>query len=135
MKNNDQPTPPSATVAPWSKTGGKGLKNRRAPLIIAALLALVTVLGLLIYGTRRKPDALALAAAVQSTASNRALGPVVSEVHAAVPATAVVAEPAPTASSAAPSMLASAKPVERVAPRAIEQVPNGPRYTYFGGRR
>jgi eukaryotic-like serine/threonine-protein kinase len=134
MKDKDQPTPPSATEAPWSKTGGKGGKNRRAPLIIASLLALVTVLGLLIYGTRRKPDAPALAAAASSP-SNTPLGPVVSEVHAPVPAAAVVAELAPTPSSAAASLLASAKPVERVPPRAIEPAPSGPRYTYFGGRR
>src|SRR6187402_1665704 len=38
---NNQPTPPSATEAPWSKTDRKGTGKRRAPLIIASLLGLV----------------------------------------------------------------------------------------------
>ncbi|HKO53292.1 MAG TPA: serine/threonine-protein kinase [Polyangiaceae bacterium] len=132
---NDPSTPPSATEAPWSKTGPKGGKNRRAPLIIAGLLGLVTVLGSLIYVLRQKPEAVAIAAlpsAVPSSASSTPLAAVVSEVHAAVPAASAVREvtPPPSSSVAAP-LPAPAKP----APRAIEQAPGGPRYTYFGGRR
>jgi serine/threonine protein kinase len=135
---NDQPTPPSATEAPWSSTGRKGGKKRRAPLIIAALVGLVTVLGLLILRTRHEPPAPALAGPpplVPSSAPSAQLGSVVSEVHAAVPA-----QPQPAAVSQAPSSLAAsssatAKPAPAVLPRAIEPAPSGPRYTYFGGRR
>ncbi len=135
---NDQPTPPSATEAPWSKTDRKGKKNRRAPLIIAALLTLVTVLGLLIFVTRNKPETPALAglpSAVQSGAPSPALAAVVSDVHAAVPAASVAADVNPAPSSVASVLPSTAKAVERVPPRAIEQAPGGPRYTYFGGRR
>jgi serine/threonine-protein kinase len=141
---NDQSTPPSATEAPWSKTGPKGAKKRRGPLIIAALLGLLTALGLLIYATR-KPELPALAAlpsAARSSAPNPALGStVVSEVHAALPAPpdvthAADAEPVATRSVAPPSPAAAAeKSAPRVAPRPAEQAPGGPRYTYFGGRR
>jgi len=140
---NDHSTPPSATEAPWSKTGPKGAKKRRAPLIIAALLGLVTVLGLLIHGARRKPELAALAAlpsAAPSGAPNPPLGAVVSEVHAAVPAASdptnvADAEPASSHSVAPPSPAAAEKSAPRVAPRPAEPAPGGPRYTYFGGRR
>jgi hypothetical protein len=97
----------------------------------------------LIVAIRRKPEAPVAAGPVApSSALIAPLTPVVSDVHAAVPA-APSASSAPLAearvkpaSSAAPSALpASAKPGERVAPRAIEQAPGTPRYTYFGGRR
>jgi len=131
-----QPTPPSATEAPWSKTGRKGGSKRRAPLIIAALFGLVGVLAVLIYATRSKPEAPVIAALPSATPS----ASVVSDVHAAVPAAPVVtaevvANVAPAPSSAASAMPATAKPAERVAPRANEAAPGGPRYTYFGGRR
>jgi hypothetical protein len=141
---NDQSSPPSATEAPWSKTGPKGAKKRRGPLIIAALLGLVTVLGLLLLGTRRKPELPALAAlpsAAPSGASNPPLSAVVSEVHAAVPAATdptnvAAAEPAASPSVAPPpSPAAAEKSAPRVAPRPAEPAPGGPRYTYFGGRR
>ena len=135
---NEKSTPPSATEAPWSKTGPKGPKKRRGRLIIAALLGLVTVLGLLIYGTRPKPAAQTLAAlpsAAPSSAPNAPPSSVVSEVHAAVPAAPASADAEPTPSSVAPPSPAAAKPAVRVAPRAGELAPGGPRYTYFGGRR
>jgi len=141
----DQPPLPSATEAPWSQTGRKGVKRRRAPLIIALSLGLVSALGLLVYGARRKPESKALAGLSQpasASAPTRALGSVVSEVHAALPAasaagTSTVAEvnANPTSSGAAAGASASAKPGERVSPRANEQAPGAPRYTYFGGRR
>ena len=135
---SDQPTPPSATEAPWSKTGRKGGRKRRAPLIIAALLGLVTLLGLLLHGALRKPDAPVLAGlppSAPSTAPSVRSEPVVAEVHAAIPAAASEPVASPPASSATPAAPATAKSVERVAPRAIEPAPGGPRYTYFGGRR
>ncbi|HYQ02444.1 MAG TPA: serine/threonine-protein kinase [Polyangiaceae bacterium] len=135
-------TPPNATEAPWSKTGRKGAKRRRAPLLIAALFGVIAVLGVLVM-TRRKPETPALAAVpTPSSAPSTPLAPVVSDVHAAVPAAASaelvkagaeVSNVKPTA-SATPSV-ASAKAADRAAPRAIEPAPGAPRYTYFGGRR
>src|SRR6185369_3398831 len=142
---NDQ-TSPSATESSWSKTGRKGGKRRRAPLIIAALLGLVGALGALFLWTRLNPAApVSAAPATPSSAVVSPLAPVVSDVHAAVPA-ASSADSAPLAveasnvsvpsSSGAPSALrTTARPGERVAPRAVEQPPGTPRYTYFGGRR
>jgi eukaryotic-like serine/threonine-protein kinase len=154
----DQPTPSSATEAPWSNTGRKRAKKRRAPLIVAALFGLLSVLGLLILINRREPEAPALAGlppSVPSAASSAGLGSVVSEVHAAVPAAPAAADVAQapsnvTASSAtapsaaapsavAPSAVASSATVVKPAPpvpaRPAEPAPGGPRYTYFGGRR
>lgn len=146
---NNQPTPPSATEAPWSKTGRKGGRKRRAPLIIAALFGLIAVLGLLIYVTRHKPESSALAVPLANTPS-APISALTSEVHAALPATSVasaasvasvasvapiVADVSPTPSSVAPSAPVTAKPVGRAPPRAIEQAPATPHYTYFGGRR
>jgi eukaryotic-like serine/threonine-protein kinase len=139
---NDQPTPPSATEAPWSSTGRKGGRKRRAPLIIAALGGLVIVLGLLIFTTRREPEVPALAGLPASVPSSTPSTPsVASEVHAAVPAAPVEAVAAveanvnPAPSSVAASSSATAKPTPAAPPRAIEPAPGGPRYTYFGGRR
>jgi serine/threonine-protein kinase len=138
---SDQPTPPSATEAPWSKTGRKGRSKRRTPLIIAGLLGLVTLLGLLLFGIRHKPEAPALAglpAHVPSSSPNTRPEPpvVVAEMHAAAPATPAepVADPAASSALPAPPAPAPAK-AERVPPRAIEAAPVTPRYTYFGGRR
>jgi len=136
---NDQPTPPSATEAPWSKTGRKRGSQRRAPLIVAGLLGLCGVLGLLIYLMRDKPEAPAIAA-LPSAVSSAPLAAVVSDVHAATPAAPLVtaevaANAAPSASSVPSALPAGAKPVERVPRRANEQAPGGPHYTYFGGRR
>jgi len=99
-------------------------------LIIAALLGLITVLGLLTYGARHKPEAPPLAALPSVAPPSPPLADVVSEVHAAVPAEPDVN---PTPSSLTPP--AAAKTVDRAAPRASEQAPGAPRYTYFGGRR
>jgi len=135
---NDQPTPPSATEAPWSKTGRKRGKMRRTPLIIAALAGLLTVLGLLIYGARNRPDTSVLAvvpSAAPSSEPSARLGTVVSDVHAAIPAEPVAPELDAKASGSASSTPAPASAAPRVAPRAVEQAPGGPRYTYFGGRR
>jgi serine/threonine protein kinase len=141
----NDPNSPSATEASWSKTGRKGGNRRRAPLIIAGLLGLLGALGALFLWTRPKPEGSALAApAAPSHAATPPLAPVVSDVHAAVPAAASAdvtphaaeASSAISTSSAAPSALrATTKPNERVAPRAVEQAPGAPRYTYFGGRR
>src|SRR6187549_2213176 len=80
----NDPTSPSATEASWSKTGRKGGKRRRAPLIIAAVLGLVGALGALFLWTRPKPEAPVLAAqATPSSAVTAPLAPVVSDVHAA----------------------------------------------------
>ena len=147
---NDQPTPPGATEAPWSKTGRKGGRMRRAPLMIAALLGLVAVLALLLVLTRRKPEATLLAGLPSVAPSNATLGSaVVADVHAAVPAASVsgssgasgasvASDVTPMPSTVAPSSApATAKPAEQAAPRApaIGQAPAAPRYTYFGGRR
>jgi len=136
---NDQPTPPpSVTEAPWSKTGRKGAKSRRVPVILAGLFGLVAVLALLVYVTRRKPDAPALAglpAAPTSSAPSAPVASVVSDVHAAVPA------PPPIEVTAAPSSAVSALPASSApaapAARAREAGPAraAPHYTYFGGRR
>ena len=138
---NDQPPPPGATEAPWSKTGRKGRGKRRAPLLIAALVGLVAALALVGWITRRKPEASALARPssvapqVAPTPTSAPPSPgMVAAVHAAVPAASIVAAASPTPIGVASSSPATAKPVERVPPRAIEQVP-APRYTYFGGRR
>ena len=140
---NDQRTP-SATEAPWSKTGGKAGKKRRGPLIIAAVLGLLTVLGVSIYATRDKPEAPSLAGLPSSSTQGAAPVAVVSDVHAAVPAASVemsppasaeVANASPSANSALPALAGSAKAGERVPARAVEPAPGGPRYTYFGGRR
>ncbi|HET7541761.1 MAG TPA: serine/threonine-protein kinase [Polyangiaceae bacterium] len=139
---NDQPSPPSATEAPWSKTGRKRSRRRRAPLLIAALFGLIGVLGVLLYATRRKAETPAIAAA-SPVVPSAALGPVVSDVHASMPASSaatteapVVADAMPSAAPAAPAPVAvPAKATERVAPRAIEPAAGGPHYTYFGGRR
>jgi len=135
---SDQPTPPSATEAPWSKTGGRGGRKRRTPLIIAALLGLLTLLGLLLYGTRPKPGAPALAGlppSVPSSAPSARLESMVADVHAAVPAAPSAPALNPPASEGTPAASASTRAPDRVAPRAIEPAPGGPRYTYFGGRR
>jgi len=145
---NDQPTAPSATEAPWSKTGRNAGKRRRTPLIIASLLGLFAVIGaLLLFVTRHKsPEAPALAAlpaGSPSGAPSAVLAPVVADVHAATPAASASAAAQPAASASSVSSTTGsvtaasstiAKP-ERVAPRAIEQAPGAPRYTYFGGRR
>jgi len=141
----NDPTSPSATEASWSKTGRKGGKRRRTPLIVAALLGLVGVLGALFLWKRPKAEAPVLAAAATpSSAVTTPLTPVVSDVHAAVPAassagsTPLAVEASnvtPTSSSAPSALRATARPGERVAPRAVEPAPGTPRYTYFGGRR
>jgi len=135
---SDQSTPPSATEAPWSKTGRKGAKKRRTPLIVAALVGLVTVLGLLILRARHDVPAPALAGLPPSAPSSVPSAPpgsVMPDMHAAVPAAPVEAAVAQAPSSLAASSSAVAKPVPRAPARAIEPAPSGPRYTYFGGRR
>lgn len=139
---NEKPSSPSATEAPWSKTGRKGGKSRRAPLVAVALLGLCGVLGSLIYVSQRKAEAPALAAAPLPMPSSAASTPLVplADVHAAVPAASASAvaempEARPSASAAASAVPASAKVGERAVPRAAEQPPAAPRYTYFGGRR
>lgn len=139
---NDQPTPPpSVTEAPWSKTGHKGAKNRRLPLIVAALLGLVAALALLLYATGRKAEAPALAG-VAPTASGAApsapLASVVSDVHAAAPAEPSVEPSAAPSLAVAVSSLPtppSAPVPERARPRENGPAPSAPQYTYFGGRR
>jgi len=140
---NEQPTAPSATEAPWSKTGRKSSRRRRAPLLVAAALGLLGVFGVLLYATRHKPEAPALAA-VPSAEPSAAPGSVVSDVHAALPAPSASAElAAELAANPTPSVVpAAATPVstppkasERVAPRASEPAAGAPHYTYFGGRR
>jgi eukaryotic-like serine/threonine-protein kinase len=142
---NDQ-TSPSATEASWSKTGRKGGQKRRAPLIIAALLGLFAAGAAVILLARGKPESPVVAGpTTPSSAIITPLAPVVSDVHAAVPAapsaSTATAEAsnvnaAPSASSAAPAVSSpAAKSGERGAPRANEQAPGTPRYTYFGGRR
>jgi eukaryotic-like serine/threonine-protein kinase len=150
---SDQSTPPSATEAPWSNTGRKRGQKRRAPLIIAALVGLVTVLGLLLLVIRREPEEPALVGlppSAPSTMPSARLGSVVSDVHAAVPAARVEADVTqapssvtasspvalpPVASSSAASSPAAAKAAPRAPVRGSEPAPSSPRYTYFGGRR
>jgi eukaryotic-like serine/threonine-protein kinase len=143
---NDQ-TSPSATEAPWSKTGRKSGQKRRAPLIIAALLGLFAAGAALILLMRGKPEAPVAAGPTTPTSALIApLAPVVSDVHAAVPAAPSAsaastaeassnANPAPSSSTAPAASSVTTKAAERAAPRVNEQAPGTPRYTYFGGRR
>jgi len=145
---NEKPSAPSATEAPWSKTGRNAGKRRRAPLIIAALLGVVGALFVLLLLVNRQksaeaPTLAALPTASPSSALSAELAPVVADVHAATPAASGSSAAQPSASAASVSSStssvtsassATAKP-ERVAPRANEQAPAAPHYTYFGGRR
>jgi serine/threonine protein kinase len=137
----EQPTPPNATEAPWSKTGGKDGKHRRGKLVVAALLALVTGLGVLALATRRKPERPPLATATQRSASEPPLSRVVSEVNAAIPAAPIPAEPTPSSVApalpvnVAPALPINVKPAGNAPARAVDPAPSGGRYTYFGGRR
>jgi eukaryotic-like serine/threonine-protein kinase len=132
----DQQSPPSATEAPWSKTGRKGGHKRRVSVIVASVLGVV--LGLLsIFALRSKstqPQLASSSAPSAASAPSAGLETVSSDAHAARQVETATGDATPSAIDAVPAPSASAAP--RPPARAIAQSsPGADHYTYFGGRR
>ncbi len=128
----DQQSPPSATEAPWSKTGRKGGRTRRVPLVVASLLGVT--LGLFsIFAMRSQstPSQLARSSTPSArSAPSTGLDAVISEAHAAPAVESATSDATPA--TPAPSASAAQRPPARaIAPSS----PPADRYTYFGGRR
>jgi serine/threonine protein kinase len=140
---NQEPSPPGATEAPWSRTGRKGGKSRRVPIIIASLAFLAIGIGFAFAWSRSDgtgPVAAGSRSTVEGSAPSAELEPLVPaasagprqpEAQAALPtvSSAVNVKPVPSG----PDL-----PAPRVQPPVAEQVaapPSTPRYTDFGGRR
>jgi eukaryotic-like serine/threonine-protein kinase len=131
----DQQSPPSATEAPWSRTGRKGGRNKHVPVIVASLLGVVVGL-LSIFAVRSPSTPPKLAGSpvpAVVSAPSAGLANVSTETRAALP----VETPTSDATAAsAPVPAPSASAAQRPPARASQQSsPAADRYTYFGGRR
>jgi eukaryotic-like serine/threonine-protein kinase len=137
---------PSATEAPWSKTGRKGRRNRRLPVLVASLLgAVLGLLSILVLRSKSTPPQL-VGTRGSSVASvpGAGLETASSEAHAAnqvepPPSDATPrardATPAPSASVPSASVPSASAPQRSPARASAQSGAATDRYTYFGGRR
>jgi eukaryotic-like serine/threonine-protein kinase len=137
---NQASSPPGATEAPWSRTGRKGGKGRRVPVIIASLAFLAIGIGFALAWSRSDGTG-PVAAGSRSTVEGSAPSAELVPAGSASPQQPEAQAALPTASSAVnvnPVLSGSSLPAPRVQPPVAEQVAAPaatPRYTDFGGRR
>jgi serine/threonine protein kinase len=147
--------PPSATEAPWSKTGRKALGKRRIPILVAGVLSLAVIFAWFRAGISEKaaptpalsPGKTAPGSAPGASATLNVTLPEAppgsNKAPAALPEgesndAAIGEGPALPASAGAPrrpKLPATKPPAMETAVPSPTPTPNAPGYTYFGGRR
>lgn len=135
-----EPSPPGATEAPWSRTGRKGGKSRRVPVIVASLVCFALVIGFVLARSRSQGNGPAAVGSPSTVAAGAPSAELVPAVEASPQSPAAPTAALPVArdveEKSAPS--AAPPPPARVPPPVTQQAaapPVNPRYTDFGGRR